>query len=231
MNYFARSAAGIALALLCPLTGSLAYADSDGPMPADAYSSSSVRKHQDLERADHPHWAIEIAGSPQTFGGQGLLSSHSTSESVGTSLQIEYQPGFIQPYGALGIGPILSAFPISKNEGITSNFFSVWSLGAEIRYQGRFTPQQFLVPSIGYEVDRMSYGFTTGQQGFATLSGPVLGLEFLLNSIDPSRGADFYEASGISHSYLVGEVRDLTGSDGVVNASGLSWFFGLRFEM
>jgi hypothetical protein len=223
--------AGTALAFFCSLGSASARADLEPQAPAEDYSTATLHRREAVERANRPSFAIELAGSPQAFGGQGIVPGHSGAESMGTSLQVEYQPNFIQRYGTLGLGPVVSAYPISKGAGVTNNFFSVWALGAEARYQARYINQQFLVPSIGYQVERMSYNFAGGQQGIATLSGPVLGLEFLLNTLDPRRGADFYETSGISHSYLVGEVRDLSGNDNVISVSGLSWFFGLRFEM
>jgi hypothetical protein len=219
------------LALAGALFTTAARAELTAPVPADGYSSSTLSRREAVKHADRPSWAVELAGSPLTFGGQGLVPGRPEAESMSTSLQIEYQPTFIQRFGTLGLGPVFSAFPVSQGQGVTSGFFSVWAIGATVRYQGRFTHNQFLVPSIGYEADRMRYSFLTGQQGSVTLSGPVAGLEFLLNALDPSRGADMYENTGISHCYLVGEVRDLTGSDSTITASGLSAYFGLRFEM
>lgn len=224
-----RPIVAIAFVLACSILGTNARAE----VPAVDGLSSSVSKTQHekpVSPADRPTFAVELAASPAAFG-QGLVPGRPDAAAMGTSLHLEYQPGFLQSLGTFGAGPVFAGYPISQSQGLTSYFFSVWSVGAAARYQARYFHNQFLVPSIGYEIDRITYSFTTGQSGLMTVEGPVLGLQFLLNTLDSRRADEFYDTTGISHTYLVAEARDLTGTNGTITASGLSWYFGLRFEM
>ena len=180
---------------------------------------------------ESPTWGVELAGSPLVAGGTGLASAHPASDSNGFSLQVEYQPRFLRGYGTLGAGPVAALYPVSTSQGITHNGLSIWSVGAAVRYQARYFRNQWIVPSLGYQYEQLRYTFLTGQQGWTSLAGPVVGVEFLLNALDRERADDLYAAAGISHTYLVAEARDLTGADATIHAAAVSWFFGLRLEM
>ena len=208
-----------------------ARADGTPPEADGGYSANQLKRHEAFDHADRPAWGVEFAGSPLAFGGHGLAPANPQAENIPLTLQVEWQPVWIQKFGTIGLGPVLGAYPIGSNQGLTNSFISIWSIGAEARYQARYSNHQILVPSIGYEVDRLAYSFVSGQNGAVTLKGPTAGLEFSLNAIDEMRGEEFYESTGISHTYLVGEVRDLTGGDGTVGTQGLSWYLGLRFEL
>jgi hypothetical protein len=208
------------------LVGSSAFAAISFPSDSSVDSRTVIP----TDRRDRPQWAFQFAGSPSAFDGQSMVAGHPDAESLAFALGFEYQPTFIQKFGTLGIGPILSAYPVSQLRGVTSGFFSVWSAGLQARYQLRYWHNQWLVPVVGYEADRMRYSFTTGSAGYLNLSGPLAGLELHLNSLVPSSADDFYSATGISHTYFVAEARNLEGSDSVVSPSGLSWYLGMRME-
>jgi hypothetical protein len=193
--------------------------------------SSVTRKELKAQEHSQPSsWAIGLAASPSMFGGSSIVPGRTDTESLGLSLQAEYQPGLLQRYGVLGIGPVFAAYPISQLKGATSNFFSVWSVGGEARYQFRFAKEQMFVPSIGLECDQMHYSFVNGHSGNLLLAGPTVGLQFLLNRLDREHADALYEATGISRTYITAEARVLSGDNGDINPSGASWFLGLTEE-
>jgi hypothetical protein len=70
----------------------------------------------------------------------------------------------------------------------------------------------------------------TGAAGRFQTKGPIFGGEFLLNWLDQDAARQAFAAYGIARSYLVAELRALSGSDTNVSISGRSLFFGLRIE-
>ena len=58
----------------------------------------------------------------------------------------------------------------------------------------------------------------------------ILVLVYLLNFIDRPGAAYFYSNSGVLRSYLVGEVRMLSGDAAGISVSGSSIFAGIRIE-
>jgi len=176
-----------------------------------------------------PNWGLELSTSPNAFGGQALTQEQGTHPAVGFSLQGEYQPAFIQDYGVLGVGASLATYPIF-GASATSRTFSLLAAGGQVRYQARYFRGQPLVPVIGYAFEYMSYAFSNGKSGALLTNGPVLGLWFLLNILDPNSAAQFYVDSKVARTYLVFEARALAGQDANIAISGPSYYFGLRFE-
>jgi len=176
-----------------------------------------------------PQWAMEIAASMKALGTQPSVGGlPGTAKIKAVSLQMEYQPKEIQDYGVLSIGPNASIYPITPRS-LANGLFGLWSLGAQVRYQARYFREQPIVPMAGYGAEYAFYDLN-GSKGNLLATGPMLGAMLLLNVIDSSTAAEFYVNHEVARSYLVAEYRSLRGSSDVVNFSGSSVFFGLRFE-
>jgi hypothetical protein len=184
----------------------------------------------------HSHWAAEFDIAPAALGRNLSLGGNDSSGNAvnnqpwGIGLAFEYQPEWFQKMGILSFGPSLSLYPSFSSNDDFPNAEAIWSIGAQIRYQARFKEQQFIVPMIGFNYEKVSYHLVTEGTGSLDISGPVLGIEVLLNSLDPDSSTAFYFDMGILKTYFVLEARLLEGDDGVMDVSGLSWFFGVRME-
>ena len=150
----------------------------------------------------------------------------------GFSILFEYQPKFVQKIGVLSIGPAVSVYPIFSSGKISTNAWSIWSIGGIVRYQARWFRNQWLVPTIGFAFDRISYNAAQGNgvAGSTTQSGPVFGLMLLLNAIDPDTAAASFVEPGIVRSYLFAELKKPTGGDAVIVPANPVYQFGLRIE-
>ncbi len=189
-----------------------------------------------LYQYTHPHWGFELAGSYNSLGGQNLVTFQ-TETAKALSIQLEYQPEFLQSLGVIGLGPSLSTYPIF-GYAVTSHALALWSVGGQIRYQARFFRQQPIVPIAGYSVEYFTYRFqpsadfpsASAPSGNFILQGPVVGAWLLLNIFEPSAAASLYTDYKISRSYLVAELRSQTGGDSNISITGNSFYLGLRFE-
>ena len=173
-----------------------------------------------------PRWAVQLTGSANGLAPNNLSA---TTLSAG-GIQFEYEPRFLQSIGVLSLGPSFDIYfdPSGNN---TPSAFAVWGIGGQVRYQARFFRDQPFVPMVGYTMEQITYHFSSdGSQGAYQAKGPVFGGYFLLNWLEKSAAADFYDNWGILRSYLVAEVRSLSGGDGTSNVDGTSCFFGLRLE-
>jgi hypothetical protein len=175
-----------------------------------------------------PNWGFELTFSMDSLGKQLFVPTQSeTAKAI--LMEYDYQPAFLQSIGVIGIGPSIAFYPIFGT-GVTETAFSLWSVGAHIRYQARFFRQQVVVPVVGYNLDYFTYRFRTASNGSMILQGPVFGAWILLNMFEPSSAAQLYVDYKISRSYLVAEMRLLSGSDVNLSITGSSLYFGLRFE-
>ena len=177
-----------------------------------------------------PRWGVEASTSMNAFGGNPSTPYGPTSKIWAVSLQLDYQPAWIQRFGVLSFGPSANVYPVLPPTDLTNGRFSIWSLGAQIRYQARYVREQILVPTVGYDIQSMSYGLNANKNGRTTIQGSFYGLMLLLNPLDPISAADFYGNYKIMRTYLVGEVRTLSSSDPVIAFSQPSAYFGLRLE-
>ncbi len=182
-----------------------------------------------------PQWAIGLNSSLNALGGRALTSQQGTNPIYAFQLLVEYQPAFLQSLGVMGIGPSATIYPIFNNP-VTYQAASIVSVGGQIRYQARFFREQPIVPFAGYSMEYLNYQFTTGASGIAVVKSPIFGAMVLLNFLEPSSAAQFFINNGILRSYAIFELRNLSSSSpnnvvGLpITISGLSSYFGLRFE-
>ena len=173
-----------------------------------------------------PSWGVQLTGSWNALGGGGI-SDHPVRAG---QLAVSYQPPFVQKLGVLSLGLTAGMNLVSSYAGITPKVWSLWQVGADARYQMRYFREQPIVPFGGFEFQSMAYSFEGGASGRLSLNGPVYGALVLMNFLEPDAAAEFYIRQGVSRTYLVAEVKDLSGADSAVSFSGRSYFFGLRFE-
>lgn len=210
------------------------------PAPAAAIESETVaRAPRDLRvpryTSELPHWAVEVTAALKAVGTSSRFPNGFISEKDvavrGFSVQGDYQPGFFQQFGVLGFGPSLNWYPIFSPNALTAdNRFGLWSAGGQIRYQAKFFQQQIFVPEAGVSAEMWQYHLATGPSGHLSAVGGFLGGMLLLNRLDPGGSASFYSNYGVLRSYLVAELRALSGSDANLTLSGTTYFFGLRIE-
>ena len=177
-----------------------------------------------------PSWAIEIAASLKALGGSPTIPNLAGGSVKAFSGQFEYQPKSWQKYGVFSFGPSLQVYVPDNRQQVSDSFLSMWSVGAQARYQARYFREQILVPYVGFGVEQVRYNFRDGVSGSALATGPTLGAMLLLNVLDPRSAADFYASYGALRSYLVGEFRSSSVSGGPVEFSGSSMYFGIRVE-
>ena len=111
------------------------------PEIASAPSETSAEFDPRIPRytLERPQFGVEIMGS-----GKGLGSASSSelgaSRVRALSIQMEYQPRFLQKVGVLGFGPSITFYPVTKVGGVTASNLArpvtgIWSVGGQVRYQ------------------------------------------------------------------------------------------------
>ena len=206
------------------------------PQPAIADNEAATSRAQRTSRVPQytltrPSWGVQISGSTGALGnGKDLTPVQAGNRTRGIQLTAEYQFPFLQSIGVLSAGPSVGIYPIFPSQTVTTGPVSLWDLGAQIRYQARFFRNQPIVPFAGFEAQYFAYRFKDGPDGSLVAQGPFFGGMFLLNVLEPDSAAEFYINAGISRSYLVAEVKTITGKDANISFSGASYFFGLRLE-
>lgn len=213
-------------------TASDSTTGSDDSRDSRAESVAEARKERGVPyyQLSRPNWGVELAGSASALGGQDVVAQQGGVATRAFTIQFEYQPEFIQSIGVIGFGPSVSLYPILPAGAVSPKAFSNFAVGGQIRYQARFFREQILVPMAGFEAQMLRYDFNSIGPGTATLTGPFFGAMLLLNVFEPSSAAEMYIDTGISRSYLVAELKNLSGAGGGVTVSGSSLYFGLRFE-
>jgi hypothetical protein len=217
----------------------------DTPSGESGSSSSEGRAAQSATSArtdrvppyqrQQPELGFELATSLKALGTSTIPETES-SQIRALSLQLDYQPALFQKFGMLGLGGSLNGYVLTdagsfKLQKNGSSFLGFWSVGAQLRYQARFFREQWVVPTVGYGAELWSYRLSTaGQGGRILATGPFFGAQLLLNFLEPSAASENYIANGISRTYLLAELRSLSGTDDPITLTGSSLFFGLRFE-
>jgi hypothetical protein len=194
----------------------------------------NINKKKYLEY--HSHWGVQVDASPGALGrnldlgGNDVDGNPINSQPWGVGIALEYEPEFFQQYGILSFGPTFNIYPSFSSNDDFPNAEAIWSIGAQIRYQFRYKEQQLLVPMVGLDYEKLTYHLVTEGTGSLDIIGPVFGLNILLNDLDPMNATAFYFDAGVLKTYLVFEGRLMEGDNGVLDVSGLSWFFGVRME-
>jgi hypothetical protein len=186
-------------------------------------------KYQDLR----PGWAVQISYAPGGALGRSDLSGPGGSGAVAKAFSLAgaFQPKSVQRIGVIGLGPVFNVYPfLPQRPDVNTQFYSIWSAGISGQYQARFFREQLLVPTVALQYERLTYHLLSTGSGGINLFGPTVGLNILLNELEPSSAFEFYDDYGVLRSYLIAEIRALKGSDQNLNISGASYFVGLRVE-
>jgi len=210
----------------------------EGPLLNPENTSKVRRLNQPIYERVRPTWGFELTvGQPFASFAPSFMPDYvipsNTSSYVGyaPSLRIEYQPAFIQSIGVLGIGYSATSYILT---GFSNSWLSLYGSGVQLRYQARFFNEQILVPEAAFSVQYVGYNFATATNqltGALWATETQLGLWFLLNKLEPSATNDGFIETGILRTYLTSEVHLPNGSDGNINLSSPSLFFGLRIEI
>ena len=206
------------------------------PTPvSEAPEAVSIAKEARTSRAPRytltrPAWGVSVTGSLKALGGKDLVASQGGNSTRAIQISAEYQLPFLQSIGVISLGPSVGIYPIFPIGQTTESALGIWEIGGQARYQLRFFREQIFVPLAGFEVQRIAYTLQSGAAGSLIATGPLFGGMLLLNPLEPSSAAELYINHRVSRSYLVGELRGLSGSDAQISFSGLSVFFGLRLE-
>lgn len=178
-----------------------------------------------------PNWGFQLAAGFKAFSNNKIVESQSDETRIyAATLQIEYQPSFLQAIGVVGLGPAISIYPNTPSNELTTAATSIYSFGGQVRYQARLFREQFIVPMVSYHWELFNYRFKDANSGRFMINGASVGLWVLLNAFEPSAAAEFYADQGILRSYLVAEYRDFFGSDDLVSVEGKTYYFGVRIE-
>lgn len=203
------------------------------PPQVDPPNETTVIKHDPRVPAYQrikPKWGVHFLGSLAALGKPKLIGVTGKSKIRAFTMQIDYQPQFLQSYGVFGIGPSFGFYPVIPKSGAAPGYVSNWSIGGQARYQARFFREQPLVPVVAYEVERLKYSLN-GKNSALISHGVVFGGMLLLNLFDKSSAADFYAIHGVVRSYAVAELRTFSGSGSGLSLSGRSVYFGVRCEL
>jgi hypothetical protein len=80
-------------------------------------------------------------------------------------------------------------------------------------------------------MERFSYRKLNNQFENFNATGTTIGAWFLLNVLDQGSAAMLFTETGIRRTYLTAEVLKLSGSGSELSLSGVTYLFGLRFEI
>jgi hypothetical protein len=177
-----------------------------------------------------PTWSFDISLSGSALGGSSFSSGGFSNTVRGFLLDVQYEPAFLQKIGVISFGPTGAYYPVFPRYNNVLPLGGVWSVGVEARYQAVLFKNQPLVPYVGLASEMINYHLASAPGEHLIATGPILGLGFLLNWLEPSSAFDFYSNYGAVRSYLTAELRSLSGSSSDQTISGSSYFFGLRIE-
>lgn len=178
-----------------------------------------------------PQWGLELQGAALNDRELTQIQNGKKYSMYSLGLQWEFQPRFIQTIGVLGAGLSLGAHPGQIAEGkVKSDLIFAWSAGGQVRYQARFFENQWIVPMVAYSAEIMNYQLRATPVGRLMTRGPTLGAWILLNALDTKSGRTLFYDYGVARTYLVAEMKTMTGQDTVVKTNGRTYYVGLRFE-
>jgi hypothetical protein len=228
-------------ALLNAIVTAQAQADTSAPLPASTSAptpeappivGASVLSADDITppyQLALPTFATQLAVAPDVFTKSPTIANSSVSVH-GLAATFEYQPQAWQKYGVFDIGAIGGVYIITPQGVVTSSALDLFSIGVQFRYQARFYQEQPIVPFVGYAAEYFHYENINGASQSLNQNGPMAGLMFLLNDLDPTAMRDLYKEDGISRIYLVVEARGTSSGNQTLPWSPSDWYFGIRTE-
>lgn len=228
-----------------PLESVTVPGEPAAPVADAGESATSTRKWDrsvPLYDREKPSWAFEIHASLQALGtpikSEQLDTNGNTTGVIEESdvrnfgVGFEYEPKFLQGIGVVSLGPSLNAYILEPQGDLTKNAFSVYSLGLSAKYQLKFARAQIFVPFVGFEVQTIRYSFQEADigDGWTTATGLTFGGLILLNGLEPEAAHNLWAETGIKHSYLVAEIKQLQAGLDLLTTDGRAIYFGLRLE-
>lgn len=212
---------------------------------ADSESGTTTRRWDrtvPLYERENPTWGVDIHMSLQALG-TPIQSEQLDSLGNGTGVVeetnvknfgfgFEYEPKFLQSIGVVSIGPSFNSYVLEPQGDLTSNAFSIYSLGFSAKYQLKFMRGQPIVPFVGFEGQMIRYSFQRADigSGWTTSTGLSFGALVLLNWMEPSAAHNLWAETGIKRSYLVAEFKNLQAGEDLLSSDGAALYFGLRLE-
>lgn len=177
-----------------------------------------------------PSWGLMLGFAPHTFTKAPQVASSSVSI-YATSVGVDYELPLPPRLGILGVGATASLFFVTPPDVLTNQGQLFASAGLLVRYQARYFDDQPFVPYLGYGDEFIHYHFVNGGSQNLEELGPLVGLMFLLNTLDPRSADELRRSSGILRSYFFIEARGTTSGDTTIPFSPAAWYFGLRLEL
>lgn len=176
-----------------------------------------------------PRWGLRIEGGASPWTGV----PGSSLRQLG--LGVEFQPRVLQKVGVVSVGVGLGVLPamssgLTLNTAQVANLGSIWYASGSLRYQLKIVRNQWVVPMAAFHFERASYRLKSGPSGASIASGIGIGALLLLNALDPEISAQSFTESGLTRSYLFGELRMLKASGGALAYSDNALIAGLRLE-
>ncbi len=165
---------------------------------------------------------------------RGTLFQGQTSEDKlrNFGLAVEFMPGMNENMGVFSVGLTANLYPLTPPAALRPIRSYSYSVGGLLRYQLRFVANQILVPMGGAEIAYLRYEIPATGSGQMAVITPFAGLMFFLNRLDPNAAGGMYSTRGVLRSYLVGDVRLITGQNSHASQiNGTAVTVGLRLEM
>lgn len=174
-------------------------------------------------------FGVEALVSPSALGSISASSLQQSAGALGLMLRGDYDPDFIQDFGALTVGGQVGLYPLGSS--VAPSILSAYGLGMNIRYQFRFFHSQLLVPTVAYSGELLHLQLNQGQQGTFIAYGPTVGLRILIHYQDPVSPEQAKMREGPVRTYLVTEGRWIQGGTGSIQVYGLAFYAGVRLEL
>jgi hypothetical protein len=206
----------------------VANSDPTPNLPEDVRSHIEELQVPVYQRV-RPEWGADLSYSYRGLGSSTVLTSAPTAKRLSTfSFRLEYQPQFLQSFGVFSLGPSFQYMNLPTE--ISGSGLACYSLGGQARYQLKLLREQWVVPYVGFGVERVSYALKSGTKSAFVSKGAFFGASVLLNIFEPATAAEAFAGTGIARTYFFAELRSVSGGDKEFPVSGRSTFFGLRFE-
>jgi hypothetical protein len=189
-------------------------------------ASSMDRAERFMQRIedDRQWFGVEFSAAPNSFGKPKLTAAGADQAIVPFNLVFDFQ--LSTRAGNFDVGPTFSYYASVGDNSLSAH---IYGLGGQFKYQARWFHSQFVVPVIGYQIERTLVVQDTSSQ-FQS-NGLIAGVWIYLNYLEKKAAKDVYNQFGVSRSYLVFELHDIKGSDSTYNLQSKAYQLGLRFEI